>query len=106
DVVVVVDPAAGGELAHEGPLEFAAGRIVDVLDARLAEAELRLAQRGRQAAVLGGEPLGLDQQAEALVGGDGGERRGRGLGTAGAAAGGVPGVRRSSPRLRIAATCR
>ena len=54
--------------------ELAAQLVVDVLDARLAQAQLRLAQRGRQAAVLAGERLGLDEEAEALER-DRGERR-------------------------------
>jgi len=74
NVVVGLDPAAGGELAEEGLVELAARLVVDVLDARLAQAQLRLAQRGRQAAVLAGERLGLDEEAEALER-DRGERR-------------------------------
>src|SRR5437867_13244450 len=74
DIVVVVDPAAGGELAQDRLVEFAARGIVDVLDTRLAQAELRLAQRVGEATVLAGEPFGLDQEAEALVEGDRGER--------------------------------
>ena len=73
--MVLGDPAAGGELADERLVELAAGRVVDVLDARLAEPELRLAERGLQPLVLAREPLGVDEEPEAFVEGDGGERR-------------------------------
>src|SRR5205823_290455 len=56
-------------------VEFAAGRVVDVLDAGLAQAQLRLPQGGRQPPVFAGEPFGLDQEAEPLVEGDRSERR-------------------------------
>jgi hypothetical protein len=36
------DPAAGGELADLGTLEFSVRRIVDVLDARTRDAQLGL----------------------------------------------------------------
>ena len=36
-VVVLDDPATGGELADDGHVEFTAGRIVDSLNARLRE---------------------------------------------------------------------
>src|SRR2546430_11969734 len=41
-------------------------------DARLGELELGLVQRAGEAFVLAGEPLGLDEEAEALVEGEGG----------------------------------
>ena len=67
------DPAAGGELADDGLVELAAGRVVDGLDARLRELELGLLQGAGEALVLAGAPLGLDEEAEALVEGEGGE---------------------------------
>src|SRR4030095_2039614 len=51
-VLVLGDPAAGREWADERPIEFPPGCVVDVLDAGLAEAELRFAQRGLQPLVL------------------------------------------------------
>jgi hypothetical protein len=72
-VVVLGDPAAGGELADDGLVELAPGRVVDGLDARLRELELGLLQGPYEARVLPGAPLGLDEEAEALVEGEGGE---------------------------------
>jgi len=60
DLLVLLDPAAGGELADEGLVELAAGRVVDRLDARVGELELRLLERAREALVLTGPPLGVD----------------------------------------------
>jgi hypothetical protein len=58
---VLLDPAAGGELADEGLVELAAGRVVDRLEARVGELELRLLERAREALVLPGPPLGVDE---------------------------------------------
>jgi hypothetical protein len=71
-VVVLLDPAVGGKLADHGLVELAAGRIVDRLDARLGQLELGLLQGAAEPLVLPGEPLGLDEQAQALVEGEGG----------------------------------
>ena len=46
------------------------GPVVDVLDAGLREPELGLRERALQAACSRGEPLGVDEQAEALVEGE------------------------------------
>ncbi len=37
-VVMLLDPGAGRELAHEGAVQLTAGRVVDVLDTGVAEA--------------------------------------------------------------------
>ena len=66
-VLVLGDPAAGGELADLGAIELAAGGVVEVLQAGLGEAQLGLAQIAHQALVLAPQPLGLDQQREALI---------------------------------------
>jgi hypothetical protein len=66
-VVVFLDPAAGGELAHHGLVELAARGIVDGFEARVGELELGLLQRPGKALVLAGVPLGLDEETEALV---------------------------------------
>ena len=66
------DPVAGGELADDGLVEFAPGRVVDRLETGLGELELGLLQGAGQALVLAGVPLGLDEQREALVEGEGG----------------------------------
>ena len=73
DVLVLVDPAAGGELADEGLVELAPGREVDGLDARLGELELGLVESAAQALVLAGEPLRLNQQGEAFIEGEAGQ---------------------------------
>ena len=67
DVVVLLDPAAGRELADLGAVELSLRRVVDVLDAGLAEAELGLSQPAREAAVVAEELLGVDEHGEALV---------------------------------------
>jgi hypothetical protein len=71
-VVVLLDPAAGGELADHGLVEFAASGVVDRLEARLGEFEFGLLEGTGQAFVLPGEPLGLDEQRQALVEGQAG----------------------------------
>src|SRR6185437_3114540 len=66
-VLVLVHPAARGELADDGLVQLAPRRVVDVLDARLAESELGLLEQPAETLVLEREVLGVDQQAEALV---------------------------------------
>ena len=72
-VVILGDPTAGGQLTDDGLVELAAGRVVDRLDARLGELELGFLQGTDEAPVLPGAPLGLDEEAEAVVEGEGGE---------------------------------
>jgi hypothetical protein len=55
----------GGDLADDGLVELTPGWVVDGLNARLRELELGLLQGAAQ--VLPGGPLGLDEQAEAVV---------------------------------------
>ena len=69
-VVVLGDPATGGELADDGLVELTAGRVVDGLNARLRKLELGFLERTDEASVLSGGPLGLDEEAEALVEGE------------------------------------
>ena len=61
------DPRARTELADGGAIELALRREVDVLDARVREAELRRAQRPCEALVVAREVLGVDEQPEAAV---------------------------------------
>src|SRR5207247_4672674 len=62
-VVVLMDPAAGGELAEEGLVAVAARLVVDGLESRLDEEELRLGERvGR------GELLTVDRGGHELGG--------------------------------------
>ena len=69
------DPVAGGELADEGLVELAPGRVVDRLEAGLAEFELGLLEGAGEALVLAGAPLGIDEQGQALIETEGGEVR-------------------------------
>src|SRR5262245_39109171 len=76
DLLMLVDPAAGGELADDADdalVELAAGRVVNGLDAGVRQLELGLVQRAGQALVLAGEPLGVDEQAAALIEAEGAE---------------------------------
>ena len=66
DVVMLVDPAAGSELADERFVELAARRIVDAFDAGLTEPELGLFERDLEALVFAGETLGFDEEREPL----------------------------------------
>ena len=67
DLLVLGDPAAGGELADHGLVELPAGRIVDGLDTGLRQLELGFLEGPGQAFVLPGEPLGVDEQPEPLI---------------------------------------
>jgi hypothetical protein len=58
DLLVLVDPAAGGELADHGLVELAAGRVVDGLDAGVRQLELGLL-----------EGAGVARRAQGAVGG-------------------------------------
>ncbi len=51
-VVVLRDPAAGGELADAALVELAGRGVLDVLEAGLAQAKLRLAQVARRSGAL------------------------------------------------------
>jgi len=48
-------------------VELARRRVFEVLDAGLADPQLRLAQVARQALVVAVEALGVDEQAQPLV---------------------------------------
>ncbi len=64
---MLLHPPAGGELADDALVELPAGRIIDGLDAGVRELELGLLQGPGEPLVLAGEPLGVDEQAEALI---------------------------------------
>jgi hypothetical protein len=65
--VVLLHPAAGGELADDGLVELAAGRIVDGFQTGVRKLQLGLLEGASHALVVAGEPLGVDEQAETLV---------------------------------------
>jgi hypothetical protein len=58
---VFVHPAARGELTDDGLVQLAPRRVVDVLDARLAESQLCLLEQPAEALVLSREVLGVDE---------------------------------------------
>src|SRR5438093_10178315 len=58
DVVVFIDPPAGGELTDHRLVELAPGRVVDGFEARLRELQLRLLQRAAEPFVFARDPLG------------------------------------------------
>ena len=66
-VVMLGDPAAGGELADERAFEPAARTRVEVLETGLRDAQLGLFQPAGQRAIVAKEMLGIDEHAEALV---------------------------------------
>jgi hypothetical protein len=59
--VVLVDPAAGGELTDGSLVELAPRGIVDVLDAGGRQLELGVLEQPTQAPVFTGEALGVHQ---------------------------------------------
>jgi hypothetical protein len=67
---VLVDPTAAGELSHDSLVELALATEVDAFDARIQDPKLRLTQVAREACILAGEHLGIDEQREALVEGE------------------------------------
>jgi hypothetical protein len=73
--LMLVDPAASGELSHNRLVELALAGEVDSLDARLGDPELRLAKVACETSVLAREHLGVDEQRETLV-----EREREGIG--------------------------
>ena len=67
------DPGTGGERVDEGLVEAAAGAVpVDVFERGLA-AEIGLLQAAAQLALLALGPLGVHEQAEAVLEAEGGE---------------------------------
>src|SRR5690606_32870015 len=67
DVLVLHDPVAGGELADQRLVELAAVVVVEILEAGAAELEAGLLEVALEAGVLPAHPLGVDEEAEALV---------------------------------------
>src|SRR6266511_6332978 len=67
DVLVLLDPAAGGELPDDRLLQLSARRVVDVLDARAAELQLRRAEQAGEALGRALAPLGFDERPDRLV---------------------------------------
>ena len=76
DVVMFGDPAAGGELADQRPIEFAARRVVEILETRVRDPELGLLEPTGELAIVAREMLGIDEQADAFVEAERPDRRG------------------------------
>ena len=74
DVAVLGDPPAGGELADQRPIELAARRVLEILETRLGNAQLRLLQAPGELAIVAREVFGLDEQADAFVKAEGPDR--------------------------------
>ena len=68
--MVLVHPAAGGELTDDGLVQFAPRGVVDGFEAGVREFQLGLLEGAGDALVVAGEPLGVDEEAEALVEGE------------------------------------
>jgi hypothetical protein len=75
DVAVFRDPPSGGELAHQRPIEFAARRVLEVLETGVGHAELGLRQATGEFAVVARQVLGIDEQADAFVEAERADRR-------------------------------
>src|SRR2546422_5137044 len=71
ELLVLVYPAAGGELADDGLVELAAGGGGDRLDAGPAEAGVRLAGRGRPALFLPPGPFRPRAEAQTVTAAEG-----------------------------------
>ena len=69
DVVMLGDPAPGGELAQQRLIDGALRAVLDGFETGLRKTQLGLSERALEAPVLSPQPLGVDQQAEALVAG-------------------------------------
>jgi hypothetical protein len=69
--VVLLDPAAGGELSDDGLVEVTSGAEFDALNARLTEAQLSFLESAPDALRFACDPLSFDEQREALVEGHG-----------------------------------
>jgi len=67
DVLVLGDPLTGRQLADQGLVDDAPVIVVEVLEAGAAELEVGLLDVALEAGVVAGEPLGVDEEAEALV---------------------------------------
>ena len=67
NVDVVGDPSPGGQLAHEAAFDLSLRRAVDIFEARPGDAELRFPQRPRNALVVAGKRLCVDEHSEAAV---------------------------------------
>ncbi len=70
DVLVKLDPLAGGEVEHLLLGQATVSRIVDVFDARLAQSQLGLLEVALDLLALAVDPLGVDEQAEPFVEGE------------------------------------
>src|SRR6187455_488269 len=66
-VEIFSNPRAGSQLTEHCLFKPASRRSVDVFDARLREAKLRIGQQLGKLAVISSLELGLDEHCEALI---------------------------------------
>ncbi len=69
---VLLNPLAGGEAHHERAIEAPLGAEVQILDAR-RESEARDLEEPREASILAGGLLAVEEQREALLKGEAGD---------------------------------
>ncbi len=68
------NPPSDGELPDHGPIEAAAGRVIEIFEAGVRDPQLGLLQPPRQRAIVAKQLLGVDEHAESLVKGEGRHR--------------------------------
>src|SRR2546430_12768870 len=66
DVLVLLDPAAGGELADHRLFKLSPRRIIDVFQTGVPELELRLLECPLEPPVLAAQPLRVDEHPQPL----------------------------------------
>ena len=61
------DPVASGELADERPIQLTPGRIVEIFQARLGNAQLGLGQATGELPIVARQVLGINEHPDTLV---------------------------------------
>lgn len=61
------DPATRRELSDLRAVEFALGRVLDILEARAGQLELDVTQRFGEAAVFSVQPFSVDEHSKSLI---------------------------------------
>src|SRR6185312_13832021 len=65
-VVLLADPLAGGEVAHDRLVEAATGLAPDVFEARIVDGQMCRAQQTREAPIVAVGPLAVDHDGDLL----------------------------------------
>src|SRR5262249_3944683 len=66
NVVIIGNPPAGRELPDQGAIEFAAA-VIEILETRITQTQLRFFEATGERAVLARELLCIDEHAEPLI---------------------------------------